>query len=155
MVIDRERIKEFNNNKLYQELCKMSTVVTLSAVTQDDPYMILAALHSGQGCKILTNDYLRQHHYLLAKASPTLGKLFTKWQVSHQISISEFSGYTGALTKHDVTRADPKFDWPVNHTFVAHQAQQFWHIPVMTQNTLHGLNITNTFLCIGSAEGES
>jgi len=153
LVIDRDRIKEYNNNKLYKDLCKMSTVVTLGKVTQDDPYMILAALHSGQGCRIVTNDYLRQHCYLLAKESPALAKLFTEWQLSHQIRISEFSGYKGVLTKHEVTRADPQFTWPITHSLsTQHDAAHIWHIPIMSNETLNGLNITNNFLCIGPTD---
>jgi len=153
LVIDRDRIKEYNNNKLYKGLCKISTVVTLGKVTQDDPYMILAALHSGQGCRIVTNDYLRQHCYLLAKESPALAKLFTEWQLSHQIRISEFSGYKDVLTKHEVTRADPQFIWPITHSLSAqHDQEHTWHIPIMSKETLHGLNTTNNFLCIGPAD---
>ena len=153
LVIDRKRIKEYNNNKLYKALCKMSTVVTLGNVTQDDPYMLLAALHSGQGCRIVTNDYLRQHCYLLAKESPALARLFTEWQLAHQIRISEFSGYKGVLTKHEVTRADPQFIWPITHTLSAqHDQAHTWHIPIMSKETLHGLNITSNFLCIRLAD---
>ena len=31
--------------------------------TNDDLYILLAALKNGNECKILSNDYLRQHYY--------------------------------------------------------------------------------------------
>ena len=69
--------------------------------------MILAALHSGSGCRVVTNDYLRQHYVSLARGAPGLAKLFLDWQVSHQIRIAVFLGYSGAKHDKQVTSADP------------------------------------------------
>ena len=33
--------------------------------TKDDLYILISALRSGNNCKILSNDYLRQHFYTI------------------------------------------------------------------------------------------
>ena len=146
LVIHRHHIKETH---YYKFINRMATVVTLDQVTQDDPYIILAALHSGSGCKIVTNDNLTQHYASLAKGSPDLAKLFSEWQLAHQIRIHSFLGYSGAVTKQEVKSADPQFIWPINHCLVAEQARPFWHIPIMPTKTRHGFNIPYSWLCVG------
>jgi len=146
LVIHRNDIKKTPH---YDIINSMSTVVTLGKVTQDDPYMILAALHSGSGCKVVTNDHLRQHYACIAQGSVDLAKLFSEWQLAHQIRISGFAGYSGAVNKNQVTSADPVFIWPITHCLAAEQARPFWHIPIMPTDTRHGFNVPTTWLCVG------
>ena len=38
----------------------------LSPRTEDDPFVLMTALHLGPGARILSNDVMRQHHYALS-----------------------------------------------------------------------------------------
>ena len=151
LVIHRAEIRKSPD---FDSISKMAKVVILGKVTQDDPYMILAALHSGSGCRMVTNDHLRQHCVSLAKGSPGLAKLFTEWQVAHQVRITHFS-YSGAGNKNKASRAEPQFVWPVTHSLVAEQVQPFWHIPIMPKDTHHGFIIPSAWLCVGPGEDKT
>ncbi len=50
--------------------------------SKDDPYMLYAALQSGQNTLIVTRDEMRDHSYLLG---PQLQGWFRQWQLGHQI----------------------------------------------------------------------
>ena len=38
----------------------------LSPRTEDDPFVLMTALHLGPGARILSNDVMRQHHFALS-----------------------------------------------------------------------------------------
>ena len=38
----------------------------LSLRTEDDPFVLMTALHLGPGARILSNDVMRQHHFALS-----------------------------------------------------------------------------------------
>lgn len=50
--------------------------------SQDDPFMIWAALKSGPKTKFISNDYLRNHSFRLQ--DPELSRLFKRWRLSRQ-----------------------------------------------------------------------
>jgi hypothetical protein len=54
-----------------------------SAVSNDDPFAILAALYFGPGTMIVSNDLFRQHSCLLEDLE--LRRLFVTWQLQHQV----------------------------------------------------------------------
>ena len=135
LVIHREELKL---SSYYNSIKNMSTVVTLDKVTQDDPFLILAALKK-PGCKIVTNDHLRQHSVSLAKVDQELALLFSEWQVSHQIS----------LRKKFQKDSDPNLVWPVQHLLFAHYNEPYWHVPMYPNETTQGFNIPISWLCVG------
>ena len=65
------------------ELCQKFVT---SGTSEDDPYLILAALHSGEHCFFLSNDFMRQHCHALGRVNPELARLFMQWQCSHQVT---------------------------------------------------------------------
>lgn len=145
VVTRRANFKRLPHSK---RILKVATCLMLGKVTQDDPYMILAALQSGRGCKLVTNDLLRQHNTTLAKfGGPQLAKTFTEWQAQHQVRIAELSGYY--KEKDQVTFSDPQFVWPPSHNIKAHVTQQYWHLPLVTHETEGLLNIPKSWLCVG------
>ena len=145
LVIHREEIKK---SKTFSALSSIATVVTLSQVSQDDPYMILAALRCGPSCQIVTNDFLRQHYNILCSEDPSLAMLFSKWQVSSQVRIIAFQGYSGKKYKSEVSKADPLFYWPVKHDLVSQCSLPLWHLPVRPSDTINGFYIPETWVCI-------
>lgn len=59
--------------------------------SEDDPFLLYATLHSGNHCKFITKDLLRDHKACLADAKTQ--RLFFKWQRGHQLAIiSRFPG---------------------------------------------------------------
>ena len=44
------------------------TLFIVEADTEDDLFMLLAALHSGDHCFLLSNDYFRQHLYQIGRS---------------------------------------------------------------------------------------
>ena len=62
LLVCRPEVRRFPH---YRSLCSLQFVslFILDANTEDDLFLLLAALHSGDHCQLLTNDYLRQHSY--------------------------------------------------------------------------------------------
>ncbi|CAB4064400.1 MRPP3 [Lepeophtheirus salmonis] len=69
-------------NEKYQKYPKLCHIYTAKRDSQDDRFMMLAALSSGFGTLFVSNDRLRQHNYLLEDSN--LQSLFTRWQLTHQ-----------------------------------------------------------------------
>lgn len=53
--------------------------------SEDDPFLLYATLHSGNHCKFITKDLMRDHKACLADAKTQ--RLFFKWQQGHQLAI--------------------------------------------------------------------
>jgi|SRR6218665_2187686 len=58
----------------------------------DDPFMLYAALHSGQNASVVTNDELRDHRFLLGAE---LAGLLKMWQRGHQVLFSGLRKQSG------------------------------------------------------------
>ncbi|XP_024051767.2 mitochondrial ribonuclease P catalytic subunit [Terrapene carolina triunguis] len=57
-------------------------------VSEDDPFLLYATLHSGSHCKFLTRDLLRDHKACLPDSLTR--HLFFKWQRGHQMVLSHY-----------------------------------------------------------------
>jgi hypothetical protein len=55
--------------------------------SQDDPFVLYAALYSGLGCDFMSGDLMRDHRFKLATEDVELRKIFLKWQRTHQLEI--------------------------------------------------------------------
>lgn len=53
--------------------------------SEDDPFLLYATLHSGNHCKFITKDLMRDHKACLRNAKTQ--RLFFKWQQGHQLAI--------------------------------------------------------------------
>lgn len=53
--------------------------------SEDDPFLLYATLNSGNHCKFITKDLLRDHKACLPDARTQ--RLFFKWQQGHQLAI--------------------------------------------------------------------
>ncbi|XP_072617515.1 mitochondrial ribonuclease P catalytic subunit isoform X2 [Vulpes vulpes] len=54
-------------------------------LSEDDPFLLYATLHSGNHCKFITKDLMRDHKACLHNAKTQ--HLFFKWQRGHQLAI--------------------------------------------------------------------
>ena len=62
-----------------------SSCPTTTASSEDDPFLLYATLHSGNHCRFLSRDLMRDHKACLPDALTR--RLFFKWQRGHQLVI--------------------------------------------------------------------
>lgn len=60
--------------------------------SKDDPFLLYATLHSGNHCRFITKDLMRDHKACLPDAKTQ--RLFFKWQQGHQLAI--INGFPGS-----------------------------------------------------------
>lgn len=53
--------------------------------SEDDPFLLYAALHSGNHCRFVSRDLMRDHKACLADGGTR--QLFFKWQRGHQMVV--------------------------------------------------------------------
>jgi mitochondrial ribonuclease P protein 3 len=83
--------------------------------TQDDPFLLYAALKSGTKTNIFSRDLMRSHSTLLDNESK---KLFRRWQQQHQFSLITTLQYNDILVRE-----------PVAFDVRAQKINSHWHIP--------------------------
>lgn len=149
LVFYREHIKTYPD---YKEIKKLCHIHTLDRVTVDDPYFIMAALHSGNDCLVVTSDHLRQHFVKLYQMDPELGRLFDQWQVLHQVQVTGF----GRDTRGTFT-GPPRLLFPPLHPVQPRKSGSHWHIPVLKESSGnesleengHYNGLSARWLCVG------
>ncbi|XP_054827549.1 mitochondrial ribonuclease P catalytic subunit isoform X2 [Eublepharis macularius] len=85
-------------------------------VSEDDPFLLYATLHSGSHCRFVTRDLLRDHKACLPDSLTR--RLFFKWQRGHQMVLSEYA--PGKRIK---------FEHVQNYDTVVQTTGSTWHIP--------------------------
>ncbi|XP_069955700.1 mitochondrial ribonuclease P catalytic subunit-like [Cherax quadricarinatus] len=107
---------------------------TLNNLTKDDGFFIYAALQSGYGTKVVTNDLLRDHLFRLGQT--TLRETFRRWQRIHQIMI--IPSLSGA---HVLFPA-------VFNTSAQCGVNGGWHIPYDDKTPRHSYQLPTTWICL-------
>ncbi|XP_049622542.1 mitochondrial ribonuclease P catalytic subunit [Suncus etruscus] len=64
---------------------KLASCFFADNISEDDPFLLYATLHSGNHCKFVTNDLMRDHKACLPDVKTQ--SLFFKWQQGHQLAI--------------------------------------------------------------------
>lgn len=85
-------------------------------ISEDDPFLLYATLSSGNHCKFITNDLMRDHKACLPDAKTQ--HLFFKWQRGHQLAIRSVFPGSHITFQHTLT-----YDTVVQTT------GDSWHIP--------------------------
>ncbi|XP_008192100.1 mitochondrial ribonuclease P catalytic subunit [Tribolium castaneum] len=110
-----------------------ATIFLTENLSQDDPYLLYCALHSGKDTIIVTKDLMRGHKFLLKDVR--LKILFDRWlsQRQYQLVFAKEGG-------------DCTFKKPPNYTHLAQKNGPFWHIPCKSENKF----VTNKtyWLCV-------
>ncbi|KAK2842979.1 hypothetical protein Q7C36_011194 [Tachysurus vachellii] len=57
-------------------------------ISEDDPFLLYAALHSGNHCNFVSRDLMRDHKACLPDS--VTRRLFFKWQRGHQLVLNQF-----------------------------------------------------------------
>lgn len=68
-----------------EKIRKQASCFFADDISEDDPFLLYATLHSGNHCKFITKDLMRDHKACLPDAKTQ--RLFFKWQQGHQLAI--------------------------------------------------------------------
>ncbi|XP_059375993.1 mitochondrial ribonuclease P catalytic subunit isoform X2 [Carassius carassius] len=85
-------------------------------ISEDDPFLLYAALHSGVHCNFLSRDLMRDHKACLPDIATR--RLFFKWQRGHQLVIS-----------HYVPGNRVRFQRISAYDTIIQRSGSSWHIP--------------------------
>ncbi|XP_003901752.1 mitochondrial ribonuclease P catalytic subunit isoform X1 [Papio anubis] len=98
------------------EVQKQASCFFADNISKDDPFLLYATLHSGNHCRFITKDLMRDHKACLPDAKTQ--RLFFKWQQGHQLAIiNRFPG--SKLT----------FQHILSYDTVVQTTGDSWHIP--------------------------
>lgn len=70
-------------------------------ISKDDPFLLYATLNSGNHCKFITQDLMRDHKACLPDAHTQ--RLFFKWQQGHQLAIMKCSQRSKLTFQHTLS----------------------------------------------------
>ncbi|XP_071490587.1 mitochondrial ribonuclease P catalytic subunit-like [Diadema antillarum] len=101
-------------------------------MSEDDPFMLYATLHSGRGARYVTRDLLRDHKALL---SPGANLAFIKWQRSQQLKPVDFRGGKAI------------FEVNLAHDTVIQSTSTSWHIPYDDGTPRFSYQVPTNWLC--------
>ncbi|XP_074249454.1 mitochondrial ribonuclease P catalytic subunit isoform X2 [Saimiri boliviensis] len=99
-----------------EEVQKQARCFFADNISKDDPFLLYATLHSGNHCKFITNDLMRDHKACLPDANTQ--RLFFKWQQGHQLAI--INGFPGSKLT---------FQHILSYDTVVQTTGDSWHIP--------------------------
>ncbi|XP_060243488.1 mitochondrial ribonuclease P catalytic subunit isoform X1 [Meriones unguiculatus] len=105
-------------------------------ISEDDPFLLYATLNSGNHCKFITKDLLRDHKACLPDVQTR--RLFFKWQQGHQLVITK-----GFL------RSKLTFQHTLSYDTVVQTTGDSWHIPYdadLVQRS--SCEVPTTWLCL-------
>ncbi|MEJ1269324.1 hypothetical protein NN561_000133 [Cricetulus griseus] len=85
-------------------------------ISKDDPFLLYATLNSGNHCKFITKDLMRDHKACLPDAHTR--HLFFKWQQGHQLTIMNC-----------LQRSKLAFQHTFSYDTVVQTTGDSWHIP--------------------------
>ncbi|XP_032035365.1 mitochondrial ribonuclease P catalytic subunit [Hylobates moloch] len=99
-----------------KEVQKQASCFFADNISEDDPFLLYATLNSGNHCRFITKDLMRDHKACLPDAKTQ--RLFFKWQQGHQLAIiNRFPG--SKLT----------FQHILSYDTVVQTTGDSWHIP--------------------------
>nr|XP_046267970.1 mitochondrial ribonuclease P catalytic subunit isoform X2 [Scatophagus argus] len=105
-------------------------------ISEDDPFLLYATLHSGNYCQFVSRDLMRDH-----KASLSCGatrQLFFKWQRGHQLVVNGFVA-AGRRVKF---MSIPSYD-----TIIQSSANS-WHLPYDDTEDRSTYEVPQRWLCL-------
>ncbi|KFM74714.1 Mitochondrial ribonuclease P protein 3, partial [Stegodyphus mimosarum] len=138
LVLGRNHMKRWPK-PIMQKICQRATLFLINDISQDDPFVVYAALASGPHTLFVSLDLMRDHMSRLEDTK--LIHLFKKWQQSHQV-----------FMKVDEEN-QIKFIEPLRHSInIQGDMEQGWHIPFDDNVILDPYEELNNWLCIQKIE---
>ncbi|KAM9842306.1 mitochondrial ribonuclease P catalytic subunit [Aulostomus maculatus] len=108
-------------------------------ISEDDPFLLYATLNSGNHCKFLTRDLMRDHKACLA--DETIRRLFFKWQRGHQLVVHGRVTGGGKITLMRIPR----------HDTIIQTSGDSWHIPYDDNEHRSIYEVPQKWLCLTRA----
>lgn len=105
-------------------------------ISEDDPFLLYATLHSGNHCQFVSRDLMRDHKACLPDGATR--RLFFKWQRGHQLVVD------GCIAAGSRVRFQsiPSYDTIVQTSTVS------WHIPYDDTEDRSTYEVPQRWLCI-------
>ncbi|KAL4656308.1 mitochondrial ribonuclease P protein 3 [Arapaima gigas] len=105
-------------------------------ISEDDPFLLYATLHSGNHCRFVSKDLMRDHKACLPDSA--MRRLFFKWQRGHQLVIQSI--FPGKMVQFQPIHS---YDTIVQTDGVS------WHIPYDPEGQERcSYEIPTTWLCV-------
>nr|XP_003408900.1 mitochondrial ribonuclease P catalytic subunit isoform X1 [Loxodonta africana]XP_010586893.1 mitochondrial ribonuclease P catalytic subunit isoform X1 [Loxodonta africana]XP_023401875.1 mitochondrial ribonuclease P catalytic subunit isoform X1 [Loxodonta africana]XP_023401876.1 mitochondrial ribonuclease P catalytic subunit isoform X1 [Loxodonta africana] len=119
-----------------EKVQKQASCFFADDISEDDPYLLYATLHSGNHCKFITKDLMRDHKACLPDAKTQ--RLFFKWQQGHQLAIiNRFPG------------SKISFQHILSYDTVVQTTGDSWHIPYDEDLVeRYSYEVPNKWLCL-------
>ncbi|XP_069029083.1 mitochondrial ribonuclease P catalytic subunit isoform X1 [Embiotoca jacksoni] len=86
-------------------------------ISEDDPFLLYATLHSGNECRFVSRDLMRDHKACLPDGATR--RLFFKWQRGHQLVVD---GYVTAGRR-------VRFQSIPSYDTIVQTSEDSWHVP--------------------------
>lgn len=122
-----------NNMKLIQQKAHCFFTENIS---EDDPFLLYATLHSGNHCRFVSRDMMRDHKACLPDGASR--RLFFKWQRGHQLVVDGFV----TAGKRVRFQSIPTYD-----TIVQTSADS-WHVPYDDTEDRSTYEVPQKWLCL-------
>jgi len=84
LVLGKQHMLSWPKNIL-NSIKQEAFVFFVENISKDDPFLLYAAMYSGQGTLVLSKDMMRDHIYCLH--DPELASYFRRWQKGHQMEM--------------------------------------------------------------------
>ncbi|CAH1794172.1 unnamed protein product [Owenia fusiformis] len=102
LVITRKHVKHWNIQRV-RSINKIVDMFFTQDLSEDDCFMLYAALYSGPNCRLCSNDELTDHKFVMPEE---LREAFMLWQRSHQVMVTVGKGrgqpLINDLQKYDI-----------------------------------------------------
>uniref|UniRef100_A0A3Q1HAD9 Mitochondrial ribonuclease P catalytic subunit n=1 Tax=Acanthochromis polyacanthus TaxID=80966 RepID=A0A3Q1HAD9_9TELE len=105
-------------------------------ISEDDPFLLYATLHSGNHCRFVSRDLMRDHKACLPDGATR--RLFFKWQRGHQLVVD---GYIVAGRRVRF-QSIPSYD-----TIIQNEGDS-WHIPYDDTEDRSTYEVPQRWLCL-------
>nr|XP_020477603.1 mitochondrial ribonuclease P protein 3 isoform X2 [Monopterus albus] len=105
-------------------------------ISEDDPFLLYATLHSGNHCLFVSKDLMRDHKACLPDIATR--QLFFKWQRGHQLVVD---GYVAAGKR-------VRFQSILDYDTIVQTSGDSWHIPYDDTEDRSTYEIPQRWLCL-------
>ncbi|XP_058823918.1 mitochondrial ribonuclease P catalytic subunit [Topomyia yanbarensis] len=119
LVIGREHMGRWQSREM-KYIRQKSLLFLTEDLSQDDPFLLYAALESGPQTDFFSRDLMRKHSFLLGSE---LGTVFKQWQQQHQYALLTITPEGKVLIKS-----------PFQYELYAHRLpgdSKRWHVPLV------------------------
>ncbi|XP_053695978.1 mitochondrial ribonuclease P catalytic subunit [Sabethes cyaneus] len=137
LVIGRQHMNRWRSKDM-KYIREKAYLFLTEDLSQDDPFLLYAALESGSHTDFFSRDLMRKHSFSLGEE---LGNVFRKWQQQHQYSLLTITPEGRVLVKA-----------PFQYELYAHPLadnSKVWHVPLVESSLkIPKVEKQNEWLCL-------